>query len=242
MTDMVQLDPTADARQEHGPEVTARFNANLNLVSSIVGGLVRDLGVAFRREELLAAGREGLFAAARRFDANRGVPFQAYATYRIRGAILDMLRSTSRLPRRLRERLASVEAVDLVCEGEALFAFNERTNALSDAEAEDYLDEHLASVVTAATAAAQAAFAAPDPVDSLQESPEEAYSQAELLTIIRSALHDLDDLEGKIVELMYFEGLSLEQVSKSLRMSKPWACRLHARAMDRLTKRLKRTL
>jgi RNA polymerase sigma factor for flagellar operon FliA len=224
------------------PEVLALFNENLDLVNVIAGRMARDLGPVINFEDIVAAGREGLFAAARRYDASREVTFRVYANYRIRGAILDAVRKSARLPRRAYERLVSLEAATLVNEGEAPYIFNRRAEALSDVEAENYLDEHLASVVTAATAAAQQAanlsLPSTDDVDSAD--PEQALAQAELLSLIREAIAELDEVESKIIDLMYFAGHTLEHVSAKLQISKPWACRLHARAMARLTKRLRR--
>jgi RNA polymerase sigma factor FliA len=232
------VEPLDDASQ-CGTDVLALFHANLDLVEKVAGRIARELGPYVRYDELAAAGQEGLFLAARRFDPSRLVPFRAYANYRVRGSILDAIRQSAPLPRRAYERLASMEAASLVNEAEADFIFNPRAPELTDAEAEEYLDEHLASVVTAATAAAQAAAALQQPGEDGEGGPEELCLRAELLSHIRQALGDLDEVEGQIIQRMYFEGQNLEQTAKSLNIGKPWACRLHARAIARLTKRLR---
>lgn len=221
-------------------EVLALFNSHLELVEVIANRIAREVGTSLGHEDLVAAGQEGLFRAAQRYDSAREVPFRVYANYRVRGAILDWIRQNTRLPRRAFERLMCLAAACLVNDGEALFVFNQRSSTLSDAEAESYLDEHLASVVTAAAAAAEAAIltAAFSP-SSDPETPEEAYTEAELLAHIRRSLTELDEIEGRVVQLLYFEGMSLEDAARTLNMSKPWACRLHARAIGRLTKRLR---
>ena len=246
MTETPQPEPEQEAKpprtrvEKPRDEVMALFNGHLDLVDIVAVRIARELGVTIAQNDLLSAGREGLFRAAQLYDASREIPFRVYANYRIRGAILDWVRTNARLPRRAYERLLCIAAACLVNDGEALFVFNERGQNLSDAEAEEYLDEHLASVVTAAAAAAEAAIltAALAP-DSDPETPEEAYAEAELLAHVRQSIVDLDEIEGRIVELTYFKGMSLEQVSRELNMSKPWACRLHARAINRLTKRLR---
>lgn len=228
--------PSEKPRQE----VLALFNAHLELVEVIANRVAREVGTTLSHEDLVAAGQEGLFRAAQRYDAGREVPFRVYANYRIRGAILDWVRQNTRLPRRAYERLMCLAASCLVNDGEALFVFNQQSAELTDVEAESYLDEHLASVVTAAAAAAEAAIltAALCP-NSEPETPEEAYTEAELLAHIRQSITELDELEGSVVRLLYFEGKSLEEAAQALNMSKPWACRLHARAINRLTKRLR---
>lgn len=229
-----------DIGEKPRQEALALFNAHLDLVEVIASRIVREVGTTLSHDDLVAAGREGLFRAAQRYDSAREVPFRVYANYRVRGAILDWIRMNTRLPRRAYERLMCLTAACLVNDGEALFVFNQRSATLSDAEAESYLDEHLASVVTAAAAAAEAAIlTATFSTSSDQETPEEAYAEAELLAHIRRSITELDELEGKVVQLLYFEAMSLEDVARKLKMSKPWACRLHARAISRLTKRLR---
>lgn len=237
MAETPQPDPKRD-KPRH--EVLGLFHAHLDLVEMIVSKLAREISSSLSRDELILAGQEGLFRAAQRYDPEREVPFRVYANYRVRGAVLDWVRQNARLPRRAYERLLATTAACLVSGGEALAVFNARSNHLSDAEAESCLDEHLASLVTAAATAAEAAAITPTPLSPEEsETPEGAYEEAELLAHIRREISHLDEVESRIVELMYFEGMNLEGVSRVLRMSKPWACRLHTRAIQRLTKRLR---
>lgn len=232
-----------EGRVADSPEVLALVHSHLELVKKIASAMWHCVERFVAFDELDSAGREGLLLAARRYDSSRGVPFHVYANYRIRGAMVDAIRKATPLSRRDYERLLAIDVANLVSEGEALFAFSEQTAELSDIEAEDYLDEHLASIVTAtvaATAAQRSADARLMRDGDFQRTPEEAYSEAELLALIRRSLVELDEVEGKIVELVYFEGLNLEQVGKALHMGRPWACRLHTRAMERLTRLLRR--
>lgn len=64
------------------------------------------------REELATAGALGLVEAARRFDASRGVPFDRFAAQRIRGAILDAVRSADWAPRSVRTLARRLEQVE----------------------------------------------------------------------------------------------------------------------------------
>lgn len=231
------------SRAGEPPLVLELVHSHLELVKKIASALWQHLDKTVPFDDLEAAGREGLLLAAQRYDGARGVPFHIYANYRIRGAMVDAVRKAAPLTRRAHERLVAMETASLVSEGEVPFAFSDQTAELSDVEAEDYLDEHLASIVTAtvtATAAQRSAEAKLAHASDYQRTPEETYAEAELLTLIRRTLSDLDELEGRIVELIYFEGMNLEQVAKALHIGKPWVCRLHTRAMDRLTKILRR--
>src|SRR6476660_8792962 len=64
------------------------------------------------RQELARAGALGLVEAAQRFDESRGVPFDRYATRRIRGAILDSVRSADWAPRSVRTLGRKLEAIE----------------------------------------------------------------------------------------------------------------------------------
>jgi RNA polymerase sigma factor for flagellar operon FliA len=76
----------------------------LPLVDYIVAEMARAVPRHVNRDDLVSAGRLGLFQAARSFDATRGTPFATYASRRIRGAVLDELRNTDWATRTVRAR------------------------------------------------------------------------------------------------------------------------------------------
>ena len=94
-----------------------RFNAELDLVEIVARQVGKTIGRGVELDDLLGYGREGLLDAARRFDPARGVPFRAYANYRVRGAIIDGVRTMARLPRRAHERLNALSAANHYGEG-----------------------------------------------------------------------------------------------------------------------------
>src|SRR5438128_1409168 len=66
---------------------------HLSLVQAIAGKLKRNLGRSIDFEDLVGYGSKGLIEAADRFDARQGTAFTTFAYYRIRGAMLDGLRT-----------------------------------------------------------------------------------------------------------------------------------------------------
>jgi len=93
-------------------EVNARIEANLGLVKHVVFQVAVHFPRHVDREDLARAGALGLVEASRRFDDSRGVPFERFAAQRIRGAILDSVRSADWAPRSVRmlaRRLESTE-------------------------------------------------------------------------------------------------------------------------------------
>lgn len=218
----------------------ALFESELSLVNVVAKQVFRNINELVELEELLSAGREGLFEAARRFDASQGVPFRAYANYRVRGAILDAVRKASWLPRRNQERMLALQAAGLVSEGAVAHVFANIDDLNAREFTSDSLEEHLAAVVTAGSILAETGGpAAPDADTSIDSNPEEACANSELLDLIRAEISNLNPTEAQVIRHMYLENHSLEETAKALNHQKPWVCRLQKRALDRLTKRLR---
>src|SRR5512133_1405993 len=219
-------------------EVNERVLQHLDLVEEIARHVSRAIDGAIEFEELVAAGHEGLLDAARRFDPKRGVPFHAFAGFRIEGAIVDGVRKSSRLPRRMYARLVVFEATRALNEGESPSALRPSGSYAHPPVAEKELSDQLAAMATASIIFHDSGIA-PDNAAATQTNPEDAYAQAELLGIVRRAIDDLSEHEATVIRLYYFEGKSFETTAETMRISKPWANRLHARGIEILTKRLR---
>jgi RNA polymerase sigma factor for flagellar operon FliA len=218
------------ARGADAPEVLERFRAELELVEIIAKQVARSMGAAVELDELRSFGREGLLDAARKFDAARGVPFRAYANFRVRGAIIDGVRSFAQLPRRAHERLNGMSAALRVSEGEADDAFT-APGATSRAQADQALADHLGAMAAAIAVGLIAPSAAGEDGEQVQvsvtESPEEAVSRAQLLAAVEAAIAELPTDEATLVRRHYLEGERFDHVAQSLGLSKSWASRLH---------------
>jgi RNA polymerase sigma factor for flagellar operon FliA len=195
---------------------------------------VRD-HVAF--EELVSLANAGLAEAASRYEPARGVAFASFAWYRVNGAILDGLRQATQLPRRTWARLVTLRAA-----GEYLENMSERQRGAAErgatptggAEALATLKHTLSAIrtmyVTSLEAMRDRGFDAvadaPGPADRLDAS-----RTAERL---REALARLPDKERALVTKHYWEGKNLMEAGAELGMSKSWASRLHAQAVEKL--------
>ena len=232
------------ARAPDAPEVLERFQAELELVEIVARQIARSMGPAVELEDLLSFGREGLLDAARRFESERGVPFRAYANFRVRGAIIDGVRSLAQLPRRVYERLNGMSAALKVSEGAADDAFASSVSGTRE-QADQALGEHLAAMAAAITIGLIAPTSVGEEGEQIQvstaDSPEDAVSRAELLAVVQAAISDLPEEEAVLVRRHYLDGERFDHVAQSLGLSKSWASRLHTRAMARLSKRLRST-
>jgi RNA polymerase sigma factor for flagellar operon FliA len=226
---------------DDAPEVLDRFHAELGLVSIVARQVGRSLGHRIELDELLSFGREGLLDAARKFDPDRGVPFRAYANFRVRGAILDGVRSQGRLPRRAHQRLRALEAGARASEGALEDLFAPLPPGSSSEDAERALDAHLATLATAMALG----LVLNQPQDSEQEvadqspTPEESVGRAELVSMVGEAVDQLPPPEDELIRRHYFQGERFDHVASELGLSKSWASRLHTRAVQRLAKRLR---
>lgn len=224
-------------------ESRSRFEETLELVEVIARQIGKAIGSAVELDELRSFGREGLLDASRRYDPSRGVPFRAYANYRVRGAIFDGVRQLSRLPRRTHERLNGMAAASLVSEGALEDTSTGPVRGATAAQADAALAEHLAGMATAMAVGLLSATARSDDgertlVDNALD-PEQALESAQLLSFVRRAIDDLPHEEAELVRRHYFEGKRFDHVAAELGLSKSWASRLHTRAIGRLTKRLR---
>ncbi len=93
-------------------EVSRRVEDHLPLVKHIVFQVAVHFPRHVDRDELARAGAVGLVEAARRYDGERGVPFERFAAQRIRGAILDAVRAADWAPRSVRTLARRLESTE----------------------------------------------------------------------------------------------------------------------------------
>lgn len=220
-----------------------RFEESLGLVDAIARQVGRAIGAAVELDELVSFGREGLLEAARRFDTSRGVPFRAYASYRVRGAIFDGVRKLSRLTRRTHERINGLAAAAAVSEGALEDVITSGGGAGTAKQADAALADHLAALATAMAVGLVSPTAQGDEGERITveqaDDPETALARAELLELVGGAIAELPHEEAELVRRHYLGGERFDHVAAELGLSKSWASRLHTRAMGRLAKRLR---
>lgn len=224
------------------PEILERFHSALPMVEGVARKVARSLGNVVELEDLLSYGREGLLKAARRFDPSQEVPFRAYASFRVRGSMIDGVRKMAHLPRRVHERLRLLEAADQCSEAAAPDVLGPTPAQESRKDAQRQLDEHLARMATAMAVGLVGRAAVGDDGEltnvSASRTPEEEAEYRELSRLLREQIAELPEQESELVRRHYFDGERFDQVAQDLGLSKSWASRLHTRALGRLTKRL----
>jgi RNA polymerase sigma factor for flagellar operon FliA len=219
------------------PETVARIHEGMPIVDMLAHQLRKQLG-SYDVDDLKSAGREGLVNAARSFDPALGVPFRRWANLRVRGAMIDAVRSHGGIPRRVYQRLKAIEAGDRLSEGVA----EEEKPSASAVEADERLTGYLAGIATAMALGLLSEPVGPDAEDvrDLTLTAEEQLGQHQLVELVRSAVEKQPDAEKHLLKRHYFDGITFDEAAKELGLSKSWASRLHARAIEGLTRELKR--
>ena len=221
------------------PEVLARLTEGLDLVDMLARQLRRQFGSYVQYEDLVSQGREALLAAARSFDPERGLVFRRWANLRIRGAMIDSVRASGNLPRRVYRKLRAVQAADRVHEAAA-----EEQGAAPPKTPEE-ADSALADQLGTAAMALAIGFLrmrSGDAVDDALDTgatPEEKVGQAEIIEAIRAAIAERPDAERHLLQRHYFDDVNFDEAARELGLSKSWASRLHARAIEGLAKTLR---
>jgi RNA polymerase sigma factor for flagellar operon FliA len=214
------------------------------LVRDIVQRCAARLPRLIERGDLDTAANLGLIDAIAGFDPARGVRFEVYCEWRVRGALLDELRSQDWLSRPVRTRLEQLRRVS-----EELRARLGREP--SEAELEQALGPKAAARVFALGLSAD--FARPHLSGHGQDASEDALSGVDVLVdpdsdaprerlgsddLYRLVAQRLSVQEYQIVYLRYWEDLSLREIGELLHLSESRVCKIHAQLLERLKARL----
>lgn len=214
------------------------------LVKLVAGRLSMYLGYAVEYDDLVGYGIFGLIDAIDKYNSDKEVKFETYASLRIRGAILDQIRKMDWIPRSLRQKQKKIEQA--VRELESLNGKN-----ATEAEIADYLqmsEEELLSwrsqmkitnLISLNEYIEQGSEIPMDAVgNSHFEQPEKVVENKELKQILAGSLENLTEKEKKVILLYYYEDLTLKEISKVLEVSESRVSQLHTRALQKLKEHL----
>lgn len=205
----------------------------LPLVRIVTGRLAISLPQHVDRDDLLSSGFFGLLDAIDRYDMDRKNKFETYAGVRVRGAILDYLRSKDWLPVALRQKIRRYEQAVSEVEGTSgRAATNEEI-----AEKMGVSLEELANIekkASAATIIPLDDYLRTDTIVETQDGPSERLEKEELKETLASAIERLPEKERRVVELYYYEGLTLKEISILMSLSEARISQLHTKAVFRM--------
>ena len=216
-------------------DVKELIEKHLPLVQAIARKVKKTVGASIDFDDLVGYGSKGLVEAAERFDARHGVAFSTFAYYRIRGAMYDGLRTMGWYSRADYARYRAEERANEYLRNRADREGAARAEGAPPPSGPEALlaevNEILAGVATVHITSLEAAAAVPD---ETRPAPDAAVEGERMAARTRAAVARLPEKERRLMELYYFADKTLEEAGAELGLSKSWACRLHARAVELL--------
>ncbi|MFZ5987413.1 MAG: FliA/WhiG family RNA polymerase sigma factor [Bacillota bacterium] len=217
-----------------------------HIVKYVAGRLSIYFGSNVEYDDLIGYGVFGLIDAIDKFDINKGVKFETYASLRIRGSIIDSIRELDWVPRSLRQKNKELEKVYAEVE-------NELGHSASDQEVADKLgisleelnkllnEVNLSSMISLEEFLEQNYEIGVTTSSVNREDRPEGYMEiTELREILVDAIGKLPEKEKTVVSLYYFEDLTLKEISAIMKVSESRISQLHTKAILRLRGKLAR--
>ena len=235
-------------RDTQDPEVRERLILHYApLVKYVAGRVAVGMPASVEHSDLVSYGIFGLMDAIEKFDLDKGFKFETYAITRIKGAIIDELRSIDWVPRSVRARARKIEAAVQRLETSLRRSPSEDELAAELGWSISELQETLAKVSMTSVAALDEVLAVGDGdrislVDTLQdltaELPEESYEEVETKQLLRETITRLTEREQTVLGLYYFEGMTLSQIGDVLGVTESRICQIHTKAVLSLRAKL----
>ena len=210
------------------------------LIRYVVGRIKVTLPSTISVEDIAGYGVEGLINAIERFSIQRNTRFETYALIRIRGAILDRIRSEDFLPRSVRRKIKEIKVAQehLKQEIGRMPTTTEVANYLGmDVEkVNQILSED--TVMTSIYDRKGANDDSVEIIDTIQDTnklnPQENMEEKNVKQELERALQRLPERERIIMVLYYQENMTLKEIGSTINMSESRVCQLHAQAIMKL--------
>lgn len=197
------------------------------------------------RDELKSLGMMGLLDALEKFDLSRRLKFDTYASFRIRGAIIDGLRKEDWLPRSTRDRAKEIEAVQNRLEQELMrHATPEEvaeTMGIPEQEITRTMNEYFFSQVCSVDESVNSEEEGQQTYTLKDEdtpTPEEAVVKGEWLADMTEAIATLTENEQLVLSLFYHEELTLTEIGQVVNLSTSRISQIHSKALFKLKRQL----
>lgn len=214
------------------------------LVKYISDRLATRMPSHISRDDLNSAGIIGLFDAIENFDSSRGIKFETYASYRIRGAILDEMRKLDWVPRSVRKEIQKIEAAITAIQAKLGRTPEDEEIALEmGVSLETYykmIDRaHNVNLLSLDEPVPGALNTAVNKIESGNPSPLDKIKKSELERIIASALANLPEKVQTVISLYYFDEMTLKEIAEIMGLTESRISQIHSKAIIILRGKLK---
>jgi RNA polymerase sigma factor for flagellar operon FliA len=219
-------------------------------VKFVAGRVAAGLPQNIEQSDLVSYGIFGLIDAIDKFDPARGFKFETYAISRIKGAIIDELRSIDWVPRSVRAKARAVERAYSKLENELRRSPDDKEVAAELDMNEEELNHLLSQVSFTGLVAldellgrqqggeGQSSATVGDTIADRNYDPVEAFEVGEMKHLLADAINRMPDRERLVLTLYYYEGLTLAEIGSILGVTESRVCQIHTKAILQLRGRL----
>src|SRR6266436_4821930 len=214
------------------------------LVKFVAGRVAAGLPQNIEQSDLVSYGIFGLIDAIDKFET--------YAISRIKGAIIDELRSIDWVPRSVRAKARSIERAYSKLENELRRSPEDREVAKELGMTEDELASVLGQISFVGVVALDELLSAGsergsgatvgDTIAGAGHDPVEAFESEEMRQVLADAINRMPDRERLVLTLYYYEGLTLAEIGGVLGVTESRVCQIHTKAIFQLRSRLSEPL
>lgn len=255
-TAFMRNDPRTDvsaiwAAYKESGDADSREHLILNyspLVKYVAGRVSASLPQTVDTADLISYGLFGLIDAIEKYEPDRGIKFETYAIARIKGAIIDELRSMDWVPRSIRSKARELETAYITLEHRLRRSPSDDEIAgemgISNDEYRDLLSRlSYTSVVSfeelwiGADRDERGDVLSTIP-DRSAEDPVALFETEEIKDILAGAIEKLPEREKIVIALYYYEGLTLKEIGRVLGVTESRVSQLHTKAVLRMRARL----
>jgi RNA polymerase sigma factor for flagellar operon FliA len=220
------------------------------LVRFIAGRMASSLPSHVEESDLVSYGLLGLIGAIQRYDPEREIKFETFAAARVKGAIIDELRSLDWVPRSVRARARDIERAHAELEGKLQRTPTDEEMAERLGITVDEFNDALLEIANSSVLALDDLWTFADPeggggqisvLDTIQDpsaiDPEAETHTAELKDRLAEAIESLPDRERLVIALYYYENLTLREIGEVLGVTESRVSQLHTKAVIGLRSR-----
>jgi RNA polymerase sigma factor FliA len=212
------------------------------LVKYVAGRMASGLPSHVEEADLISYGLMGLIGAIERFEPEREIKFETYAVSRIKGAIIDELRSLDWVPRSVRSKARDVERAHQKLENNLQRAPSEEEMAEELAMSLDDFRDILLDIANSSVLALDDLWTIADPeggqvslLDTIKDpnaiDPHAELDSAELKDRLAEAIESLPERERLVIALYYYENLTLREIGEVLGVTESRVSQLHTKAV-----------
>jgi RNA polymerase sigma factor for flagellar operon FliA len=218
------------------------------LVKYVAGRVAVGLPQNVEQADLVSYGIFGLIDAIEKFDPARGYKFETYAIARIKGAILDELRSIDWVPRSVRAKARALEQAYAKLESELHRTPTDEELANELGLTDEQLQATLSQISFVGLVALDEmltvggdrgdSITLGDTIADSGEGPVGAYEVEEMRQILAEAVNRMPEREKIVLTLYYYEGLTLAEIGQVLGVTESRVCQIHTKAVLQLRARI----